>query len=133
MATVNFSVPDDVKKAFNEAFAGRNKSAIVAELMMQAVAEREKVQRRAAAIDRLLARREERPAAADEDIQTARSALVYETASRLAVNLSQHLLDTLYHAVERDLRGAVLVTADERYFHEASGWGQIVRLAEYDA
>ena len=25
MATVNFSVPDDVKQAFNEAFRGQNK------------------------------------------------------------------------------------------------------------
>jgi metal-responsive CopG/Arc/MetJ family transcriptional regulator len=75
MATVNFSVPEEVKKAFNEAFAGRNKSAIIAELMMQAVAEREKMQRRAGAIDRLLARRPERPVVAEGDIQAARDEL----------------------------------------------------------
>ena len=34
MATVNFSVPDDVKTAFfDKAFGGQNKSAILAELM----------------------------------------------------------------------------------------------------
>ena len=38
MATVNFSVPDDVKEAFNEAFEGQNKSAIVTELMREAIA-----------------------------------------------------------------------------------------------
>jgi|GEM_PF-6412853 len=37
MATVIFSVPDDVKEAFNRAFAGKNESAIVAELMREAV------------------------------------------------------------------------------------------------
>ena len=37
MATVNFSVPDDVRDAFNETFKDRNKSAIVAELMRETV------------------------------------------------------------------------------------------------
>ncbi len=37
MAFVNYSVPDDVKDAFNIAFAGKNKSAIIAQLMQQAV------------------------------------------------------------------------------------------------
>lgn len=39
MATVNFSVPDEIKKAFNETFAGRNKSAVIADFMMRAVEE----------------------------------------------------------------------------------------------
>ena len=30
MATVNFSVPADVKNAFNKAFEGENKSAVLA-------------------------------------------------------------------------------------------------------
>ena len=30
MATVNFSVPDEVKVAFDKAFSGQNKSAVVA-------------------------------------------------------------------------------------------------------
>jgi hypothetical protein len=29
MATVNFSVPDDVRAAFDKAFAGANKSAVL--------------------------------------------------------------------------------------------------------
>ena len=37
MATVNFSIPEQVKQAFNAAFAGQNKSAIVAELMREAI------------------------------------------------------------------------------------------------
>ena len=37
MAKMNFSVPDDVKEAFNAAFAGQNKSATVTELMREAI------------------------------------------------------------------------------------------------
>ncbi len=54
MATVNFSVPDHVKRAFNRAFAGENKSGVLTRLMRQAVEERERQKRRAAAVDALL-------------------------------------------------------------------------------
>ena len=63
MATVNFSVPVDVKNAFNKAFEGENKSAILAALMRQAVEERKRRKRRALAIGALLRlRRRIRPA-----------------------------------------------------------------------
>ena len=29
MGTMNFSIPDDVKEAFNRAFEGENKSAVI--------------------------------------------------------------------------------------------------------
>jgi len=41
MATVNFSVPDEVKAEFDKAFGDQNKSAIIAELMRRAVRERQ--------------------------------------------------------------------------------------------
>jgi len=72
MATVNFSVPEDIKEAFQEAFANENKSAIIARLMQQAVAEKQQGQRRAAAIDALLdLRRKQRPIT-DSEIAKAR-------------------------------------------------------------
>ena len=37
MATMNFSIPDDVKDAFNKAFEGQNKSAVAADYLMRAV------------------------------------------------------------------------------------------------
>ena len=37
MATMNFSIPDDVKEAFNKVFEGENKSAVVAGLMRRAI------------------------------------------------------------------------------------------------
>lgn len=62
MATVNFSVPEDIKEAFQEAFANENKSAVIARLMQQAVDEKRREQRRAAAVDALLdLRRKQRP------------------------------------------------------------------------
>ena len=33
MSTVNFSVPEDIKNAFNTVFEGQNKSAVIADLM----------------------------------------------------------------------------------------------------
>ena len=74
MATVNFSVPEEVKEAFQEAFANENKSAVIARLMQQAVAERQREQRRAAAIDALLdLRRKQRPVS-DAEVARARKA-----------------------------------------------------------
>lgn len=58
MATVNFSVPEEVKQAFNQAFAGQNKSAVIASLMMEAVERQEQQRRRVAAIDDLLTLRQ---------------------------------------------------------------------------
>ena len=42
MATMNFSVPDDVRAAFNKAFAGTNKSALLTGLIRQTVEERQR-------------------------------------------------------------------------------------------
>jgi hypothetical protein len=39
MATVNFSVPDEVKETFDKTFGDQNKSAIIADLMRRAVRE----------------------------------------------------------------------------------------------
>lgn len=38
MATMNFSIPDDIKERFNQTFANVNKSAIVASLLEEAIA-----------------------------------------------------------------------------------------------
>jgi hypothetical protein len=54
MAIVNYSVPDDVKAAFDTTFAGENKSAVVARLMRDAVDERRRVEQRQRAVEALL-------------------------------------------------------------------------------
>ena len=71
MATVNFSVPDGVKKAFNKAFAKLNKSAVIADLMRSAVEHQEQLEVRRESLRRISARRHTRRAA---DVQTLRTA-----------------------------------------------------------
>ena len=55
MATVNFSVPDEIKEAFQETFAKENRSAIIARLMKEAVEDRKRQERQAAAARRFAA------------------------------------------------------------------------------
>ena len=72
MATVNFSVPDEVKAEFNALFAGENKSALLTALMRQAIEDRRRQQRRVAAIDALLELRAEQQPKSDQQIRSAR-------------------------------------------------------------
>jgi metal-responsive CopG/Arc/MetJ family transcriptional regulator len=72
VATINFSVPEDVKREFNEAFKGENKSAVLTQLMRKAVEERRRQQRRAAAADALLNLRAQQVPVADAILQRAR-------------------------------------------------------------
>jgi metal-responsive CopG/Arc/MetJ family transcriptional regulator len=72
MATVNFSVPEEVKDAFNRTFAKQNKSAIIADLMRKAVEEAKRQKQREDAFRLLTARRSKRPSVTDEEIRTAR-------------------------------------------------------------
>jgi metal-responsive CopG/Arc/MetJ family transcriptional regulator len=72
MATVNFSVPEDVKQAFNETFKSQNKSAIIADLMREAVERVQQRQRRSEAIDRILERRKHAPSITKEEFRAAR-------------------------------------------------------------
>ncbi|MBM4246609.1 MAG: hypothetical protein FJ148_22910 [Deltaproteobacteria bacterium] len=72
MATVNFSVPDDVKAAFDRTFARTNKSAVIARLMRQAVEEEALARRRRSAARALLRLRADLPATSDKAIRAAR-------------------------------------------------------------
>ncbi len=74
MSTVNFSVPERIKKAFNKTFADENKSAVLARLMENAVEERARLRRRAAAIDRALKLRRRQKPVTDAAIRKARRA-----------------------------------------------------------
>jgi metal-responsive CopG/Arc/MetJ family transcriptional regulator len=74
MAIVNFSVPDDVKAAFDRAFKKQNKSAIIAELMRRAVEDASLKQRRMKVFRELTARRTDRPSVTTATIRAARNA-----------------------------------------------------------
>jgi hypothetical protein len=74
MATVNFSVPDEVKAEFDKAFGDQNKSSIIAELMRRAVRERELQIRRERLFRQLSGSRRKRPSFTSEEVRRARAA-----------------------------------------------------------
>ena len=63
--------------------------------------------------------------------RTLTSPQTYVTALDLAIRHQHHLFDTLYHAVALHTPGAVLITADERYYAKARHEGQISLLADF--
>jgi hypothetical protein len=74
MAIVNFSVPDDVKAAFDRTFKNQNKSAVVAGLMQRAVAEAQLNKRRAQLFRELTTNRRHRPSATSARVRASRRA-----------------------------------------------------------
>lgn len=73
MAIVNFSVPDEIKQAFDAAFAGENKSAVVAGLMRDAVERKRRLERRTRAVASLLAMRKKARPVSTATIRRARA------------------------------------------------------------
>src|ERR1035437_2309781 len=72
MPTVNFSVPEDIKNAFNITFEGQNKSAVIADLMRDAVEREQRRQQHCSAVDRILARRVNAPRITEAEFRAAR-------------------------------------------------------------
>ena len=72
MATVNFSVPDDIKAEFDKVFGAQNKGAVIADLMRKAVAEAKRRKRREDIFRTLTQRRAERPSLSDAQIRSSR-------------------------------------------------------------
>jgi len=73
MATVNFSVPDEVKAEFDKAFGDQNKSSIIAELMRRAVRERQLQIRRKRLFRQLNSARVSRPSFTSEEVRRTRA------------------------------------------------------------
>lgn len=73
MATVNYSVPDDVKELFNTAFAGANRSAVISGLMQQAAEQELRLKRRRESIDTLLAEHASAPQVVRASVDAARA------------------------------------------------------------
>jgi predicted nucleic acid-binding protein len=61
------------------------------------------------------------------------SPTVMRRATSLAIETNHHLFDTLYHAVALEHEDALLVTADERYYGKARGYGMIRALHDWEA
>lgn len=72
MSAVQFSVPDEVSDAFNSTFAGQDHSAIITELMREAVERAQCKQQQHEAIQRILDRRSHAPRLSDAEIAAVR-------------------------------------------------------------
>lgn len=64
------------------------------------------------------------------DFEQADDPAIYETACKLAMRFGHHLFDTLYHALALHTPGALMVTADRKYFGKAAAVGSVVYLPE---
>ena len=72
MSTVNFSVPEDIKNAFDTVFEGQNKSAVIADLMRDAVEREYRRKQHCSAVDRILANRVNAPRFSEAAFRAAR-------------------------------------------------------------
>ena len=72
MATVNCRVPSDGKVAFYNVFRHQTKSAVLTELMRQAVDERQRRRRRTRVGEKLLALRKRSRQVTDKAVRVAR-------------------------------------------------------------
>lgn len=79
MATMNFSIPDEIKERFNQAFANVNKSAIVAKLMEDAIAQAKRKKQSDKAARRILRRLKTAPVVSTEEILRTRDKLRAES------------------------------------------------------
>jgi hypothetical protein len=68
MATMSFSVPDDVRDKFNKVFEDQNKNTIITTLMLHAIGEEEERRRSLRLVERLRLVSRKDPLRADEDI-----------------------------------------------------------------
>ena len=68
MTIINLSIPEDLKQAFNETFRGRNKSAIIAELMRDAIEAERHRKEGGKALDAILMLRAITPPGEDDDV-----------------------------------------------------------------
>lgn len=74
MPTMNFSVPEDVKRAFNAAFEGQNKSAVLTQMLRSAIAQAQEQRLREAAAASILGLRSTAPVRSSSQLAAARRA-----------------------------------------------------------
>lgn len=76
MTIMTIRIPDDVKEAFDKAFEGEDKDAIIARLLQEAAEKRapaeDLAERRRKAVDAILELRKSPPYFSDEEIKQAR-------------------------------------------------------------
>lgn len=65
------------------------------------------------------------------DLPTISDPLILKRSVELAIELRQHVFDTLYHAVALDIPDGILITADSRYLRAARSKGRILDLLDW--
>jgi predicted nucleic acid-binding protein len=130
VATVDFSVPDEVKAQFGKASAVME-SVMEGELeILQPVYRLAEVAAIAARLTPSKAVRDvELPAALE--LPTIADPNVSARATSLAIGTRHHLFDMLYLAVALEHEDAMLVTAGGRYFAKARRCGRITTLHDW--
>ena len=73
MVTVNFSIPDEVKDAFNATFSDANKSVVIADSMREAVGRTHRKQSSDRAVDAIFARRHCAPVRSASELARSRT------------------------------------------------------------
>ena len=79
MATMSFSIPNDVKERFNQTFAKANKSAIVTQLLEEAIDRAEHKRRSDEAVQRILAIRKSNTPAMTSEVLRAHDEIRLES------------------------------------------------------
>ena len=79
MATMNFSIPDDVKERFNQVFAHTNKSAVVTRMIEAAIEQAESKRQSEEAAKRIMQRRQGAPSLSSAEILRIRDELRAES------------------------------------------------------
>ena len=74
MATINFSISEELKEEFQTTFEKENRSALIAQLMRKAIEERKQQARRSAVIASILDWRAQQPAISPREARRARQA-----------------------------------------------------------
>jgi len=75
MGTMNFSIPDDLKDAFNEMFKDENKSAVISKLIRDEVERRRLMAQRREAVEAINEIRKSAPSITQAEIRAIREEL----------------------------------------------------------
>jgi predicted nucleic acid-binding protein len=66
------------------------------------------------------------------ELPTTSDPLILRRGVELAIELGQHVFDTLYHAVALETPHATLLTSDIRYLRVARGKGRIMDVLDWE-
>jgi predicted transcriptional regulator len=72
MATLHIHIPDELKKNFQETFAGEDADQLLTRMVEEAIEDRKRIQKRKDAVRGILELRKRAPAVSEADVEDAR-------------------------------------------------------------